>query len=447
MTLSQGFQDVVRGVRAWTERSRTLMSLKWWAETVVQGILHDNCLLRASALTYVTALAIVPFFAVAFSVSKGLGFQNSLYIRQLLLSVFAQNTELVDQVIGYINNTNVGTLGMIGVASIVVTVFLLFNNIEKSLNVIWGIKTGRTLIRKLTDYLALILICPFLVITSLSTTAYLQKSGILEQVMGATMLGWFRGVLIGFVLPLLPVVLGLFVIYMVIPNIKVKIRSALIGALIASILLQATQMYFISHSLGDTNYNAIYGSFAQVPLAFLLMYWSWVVVLIGAEVSYAMQNYKQDAKGGDIAGAGEDMTWYTRVQAALGILTLMTRAARRGDPPLASHVLAQEIHLSLKDTNTVLEDLVELGYAVQIFCEESDGYGLYRLPQTLTLMEIIRMLLTRDTSPKPVEGHEVDADLERVLQAFYQAAVQSRENVTLEAFELATAATSVPPGP
>ena len=428
-------REAFKGLQRLLFRSRILMSLKWWGETVVQGVLHDNCLLRASALTYVTALAIVPFFAVAFSVSKGLGFQNSMYIRELLLRVFAQNNELVDQVVGYINNTNVGTLGVIGVASIVVTVFLLFNNIEKSLNVIWGVKTGRTPVRKFTDYLALILICPFLVITSLSTTAYLQKSQILDQVMGATMLGGFRAVVIGFVLPLLPVVLGLFVIYTVIPNVKVKIRSGLMGALVASILLQSTQIYFISQSMGGNKYNAIYGSFAQVPLAFLLMYWSWVVVLIGAEVSYAMQNFKKGDKGGGKAGMREDMTSHTRIQAALELLTLMTRAARVGDPPLASHMLAQEIHLSLKDTNKILEELVDLGYVVQIFREEGDGYGLYRLPQSLTLMEIVRALLTCHTCPGSKIPRDVDENVERVLTAFYRAATESGENVTLEEFE------------
>jgi membrane protein len=416
-------------------RSRIVRSLTWWGETVVQGFLYDNCLLRASALTYVTALAIVPFFAVAFSVSKGLGFQNSVYIRELLLRAFAQNGELVDQVIGYINNTNVGTLGIIGVASIIVTVFLLFNNIEKSFNTIWGVKAGRTAVRKFTDYLALILICPFLAIISLSTTAFLQKSQILEQIMGVTFIGEFRSVVIGFVLPLLPVVLGLFVIYMVIPNVKVKIRSGLMGALVASILLQSTQMYFIGKSMGGSQYNAIYGSFAQVPLAFLLMYWSWVVVLIGAEVSYAMQNFKRGSKGSGKGGMAEEMTPQTRIQAALEMLTLMTRAGRQGNPPLASHELAQEVHLSIKDTNRILEELIELGYVVQVIREEGDGYGLYRLPQTLTLMAIIRSLMAGEIRPDTGESHQVDPDVARVMQAFYQAVAQSGENVTLEEFE------------
>ncbi len=427
--------EKLQKMKALVFRSRIVRSLTWWGETVVQGFLYDNCLLRASALTYVTALAIVPFFAVAFSVSKGLGFQNSVYIRELLLRVFAQNGELVDQVIGYINNTNVGTLGAIGVISIIITVFLLFNNIEKSFNTIWGVKAGRTAVRKFTDYLALILICPFLAIVSLSATAFLQQSQVLNQIMGVTFVGEFRSVVIGFVLPLLPVVLGLFVIYMVIPNVKVKIRSGLMGALVASILLQSTQMYFIGKSMGGSQYNAIYGSFAQVPLAFLLMYWSWVVVLIGAEVSYAMQNFKKGSKGGGKGGMADERTPQTRIQAALEMLTLMTRAGRQGSPPPASHELAQEIHLSIKDTNRILEELIELGYVVQVIREEGDGYGLYRLPQTLTLMEIIRSVMAGDRHPDQRDDSEVDKDVARVMQAFYQASVQSEENVTLEEFE------------
>jgi membrane protein len=316
-----------------------------------------------------------------------------------------------------------------------VTVFLLFNNIETSFNVIWGIKTGRTPVRKFTDYLALILICPFLVITSLSTTAYLQKSHVLEQIMGATMLGGFRAVVIGFVLPLLPVVLGLFVIYTVIPNVKVKLRSGLMGALVSSILLQSTQIYFISRSMEGSQYNAIYGSFAQVPLAFLLMYWSWVVVLLGAEVFYPWQILNKRDKGGGKAGVGAAMTPLVRIEAALELLVLLARAARQGEPPLASHVLARKIGLSLKDTNRVLEELVDLGFVVQILREEGYGYGLYRLPQSLTLMEIIRSMLTCDTCAHARPQREVDVHVEQALKAFYRSAVKCRENVTLEEFE------------
>ena len=415
--------------------SHIVLPFKWWITAVTQGFQYDNCLLRASALTYVTSLAIVPFFAVAFSVSKGLGFQNSVYIREFLLRVFAQNVELVDQVIQYINNTNVATLGMIGVAFIIITVFLLFNNIETSFNVIWGVKAGRTPIRKFTDYLALILICPFLVITSFSMTAFLQKSHLLEQIMGVTFLSWLRVFVIGFVLPLLPVVLGLFVIYSVIPNVRVKIRSACAGALVSSILLQGTQWYFIRQSMGGNKYNAIYGSFAQVPMAFLLMYWSWVVVLIGAEVSYAVQNFKKSAKGGSgKAGGGEAMTSESRLRAALELLVIMTRRARQGDAPLESSTLAQKLRIPLKDVNKVLDELVALGFVAQICQDERLGFGLYRLPQTLRLMDIVKALLACSNCQ---EKKEKSADSElvgRVLEAFCRSASLSPENMTLEAF-------------
>ena len=414
---------------------QVFLPLKWWFTAVIQGFQHDNCLLRGSALTYVTSLAIVPFFAVAFSVSKGLGFQNSVYIREFLLRVFAQNAELVDQVIQYINNTNVATLGMVGVVFIIVTVFLLFNNIETSFNVIWGVKAGRTPIRKFTDYLALILICPFLVIASFSITAYLQKSHILGQVMGAAFLPGLRVFILGFILPLMPVVLGLFVVYTVIPNVRVKIRSACAGALIASILLQATQWYFLRQSMGGNNYNAIYGSFAQVPLAFLLMYWSWVVVLFGAEVSYAVQNYKKSSKSGiGKSGSGEGMPAETRLKTGLELLVIMTRRARSGHPPLESSALAQRLGVPLKDVNKVLDELVALGFVAQICQDERMGYGLYRLPQTLRLMEIVKALLSCSTCPVRREKTADSELVSHTLGAFYQAAAQSPENMTLEEF-------------
>jgi len=165
-----------------------------WIRSLINSFLADQCILRAAALTYVTALSIVPLLAVVFSISKGFGFYNTEYIKNILLEFSAGREVVVEHLISYIHGTNVATLGAVGLVFLLVTVFSLISNIEQSLNVIWGASSSRTLRRKFTDYLSVILICPFLVILAFSFSATMESSELVQNILSIYVLNslyWF----------------------------------------------------------------------------------------------------------------------------------------------------------------------------------------------------------------------------------------------------------------
>ncbi|MFO7718147.1 MAG: YhjD/YihY/BrkB family envelope integrity protein, partial [Desulfohalobium sp.] len=315
-------------IQRYKKLPRLLTAIREWAEFIIRAFFRDQCLLRASALTYVTALALVPFLAVAFSLSKGFGFQNTVYIRTLLERFATGREEVIDHVLTYINNTDVGTLGSIGVAVLFISVFTMLANVEKTFNTIWGVQRPRQLSRKFTDYLSVIVLCPVLVIASLSATASLQSSAVAQKLLSVGVVDSVFGLLLKLT-PFFMAWLALVFIYTVMPNTRVRLFPAFTGALVAGFLWQGTQKALIHYQIGFSKYNAIYGSFAQVPLLLLWMHVSWIIVLFGAEISFALQNRNAVLRSNQ---GGDSEPRDTHVL-ALAITSLLARAALEGKRP------------------------------------------------------------------------------------------------------------------
>ncbi len=304
-----------------------IRSVSRWIYLVGKGFFGDQCIIRASALTFTTVLSIVPFLAVAFSISKGLGLQNTEFIRDLLMRVSAGREQVVENILGYISNTNVKTLGWLGVATLLVTVYMMISTIEQAFNNIWNVARGRTPWRKFTDFFSVILICPLLAILATSFTVTVQQHQLVQTLLSVSAIGYIEAVLLKLA-PLILLWLGFTFVYSFIPNAKVRFSSAALGGAVAAILWQLAQWVYISWQVGAKNYNAIYGSFAQLPLFLMWLYISWVVVLLGAEVSFAFQHLKSFTKERFMRKAG------LRQRQKLAVLMLleMTRRFTRGEP-------------------------------------------------------------------------------------------------------------------
>lgn len=245
-------------------KKRIVMILKG-GYLVINGFIKDQCFIRASALTYTFVLSIVPLLAVAFSVLKGFGFQNNAMIQKFLYDITAGREEIADNFLNFLNNTNVGALGAIGVGFLLFSVITLLGNIEKSFNVIWGVQKSRTLGRKFTDYLSVTIISPLLFIVAISATATVQSNGFIHRLLEISVFADIYIFLLKFV-PYIIVCLVLTFIYGFMPNTKVKFTSALTGGIIAGVLWQFAQWGYIKFQIGAAKYNAIYGVFAQIPL-------------------------------------------------------------------------------------------------------------------------------------------------------------------------------------
>jgi membrane protein len=237
----------------------------------LQGFNEDRCQLRASALTYYSLLSIVPVFAMAFGFARGFGFDQLLQ-KQIIAKMPGQE-EIVGKIIVFANtfleNTKGGIIAGIGVVLLFWTVVQVLNNIEQSFNEIWGIQKGRTLARQFSDYLAMLLVCPLLLIISGSMTVVVtsQMSFIAEKIL---FLGPVGSLLL-YVFHFLPYVfmwLLFTFIYMFMPNTTVTWRSALFGGIIAGTAYQVAQWAYITFQIGVSNYGAIYGSVGGPPAGY-----------------------------------------------------------------------------------------------------------------------------------------------------------------------------------
>lgn len=275
--------------------------------------------IRASALTYTILLSLVPMLAMSTAVLKGIGGSDQLrtmaysYIDTLDKttplttgglsrlpvnldvpttdedqSITSQFRSVADQIFNYVDNTNFATLGTIGVLGVLFSAILVLSNIELAMNEIWHVPSGRSFFRKITDYLTLLILMPISINLGFVANTVLKNDTILNKIMS-----FFPGSLVQAVLlllvPLFFITLSMFLIYIFFPNTKVKPGSALIGACFAATLWFITQNLYIGLQIGVSKYNAIYGSFATLPLFLIWMFLGWVFILGGAQLAFACQ--------------------------------------------------------------------------------------------------------------------------------------------------------------
>lgn len=248
-------------------------------ERTADSFQRDNVLLWASALTYTTGLSIVPILAVALSALNGLG--GAEVIRPLLERYLTANSpEITNRLMSFVSNVNAKTLGAIGAATLLFTVVLTLGTVEQALNNIFRVVYGRTMARKFADYLSMTFAVPVLLAGALGAREILIKR--LPNIPGA---GWISSSL--------AIWAGFLFLYVFFPNRRVRIEAAAVGSLVASILLQLAQWAFIYFQYGVNSYAAIYGALASIPVLLTWIYMTWVIVLLGAEITVAVERRNQ----------------------------------------------------------------------------------------------------------------------------------------------------------
>jgi membrane protein len=261
-----------------------------------KGFRKNRINLHASALTFYSVLSVIPVFALAFGISKGFGFEEKL--QKVIHDFFAGREEMkaaADYLIEFANNMliriNTGYIAGIGLIVLLWAVMQLLGNIEDSFNAIWEIKRARPFIRKFSDYLSMMLILPALFLLSSSATVYLSK-----YVTDSTGFLQYLGPIVTILIKLVPyiIIYLLFtLLYVVMPNTKVQFKYGLLAAFITGTIYQIVQWIYIEFQVGVSRYGAIYGSFLAIPLFLIWMQLSWLIVLLGAELSFAYQNIEK----------------------------------------------------------------------------------------------------------------------------------------------------------
>ena len=378
---------------------------------VVRGFLDDRCMLRASALTYTTMLAIVPILAVAFSVLKGLGVQNEL--REQLIDNFTKVVQvseaadgeaapegggdtseadkrlaggaanIVDQFIGSVENVSAARLGTIGAVLLVFSVVSVLGNIEKSLNAIWGVKKPRTLLRRFSDYLSAVIAGPLFLTLASAINASLQSNTIVTKVLKYDIAKLALGHLAPFVL----LWVAFTLLYMFMPNTRVRFGSALAGGVIAGTLWQVVQWAYIEFQVGVSKYNAIYGGFAQLPMFLVWLYISWAIALLGAEIAFARQNLSTYSLERRALNASVQF----REALALRIAATAARAFAHGDKPWTAERMSIEWGMPIRLINDVVYQLEAKG----ILCQSTGDPVAYmpgRALETIRAADVIKAL-------------------------------------------------------
>jgi len=329
-----------------------------FASFVTSNFMANNSLLRASALSFTTLLSFVPLFALAFSLLKGLGAQNRL-APLILTQVAAGSQDVVTRIISYIDNTNMGSLGAIGLATLLFTAISMLGSVEEAFNVVWGVPETRTFERKFSDYLSVLLSAPLLLLAATSITTTLQSKWLTGWLLERT----YLGDLILFSLsmaPYLSVWIALLLLYVFIPNTRVRPGSALIGAVLAGTLWQFAQWGYIHFQVGVGNYNAIYGTLAVLPILMVWIYVSWLIVLFGMEVVAAHQQWGTFRR--DIRGSGISQSF--RELVALATLRHIAEAFHDGVAGSSEEHLARRVGVPLRVMGLTLDHLVATGFIV-----------------------------------------------------------------------------------
>lgn len=347
----------------------------------------NQCLLRASALTYYTMLSLVPLLALTFALLKAFGVQNLLE-PLIIEKLNVGDGQIAGAILGYINNTQVARLGTFGLVFLCVAVISLLTNVEKAFNHVWGIKEIRPPMRRFADYLSVILVGPVLVISAISMTSTLTSHGMVQKLMGMQLVGSLI-LLLFKVAPFIFMWLAFTGLYIFMSNTRVEWRAAFVGGIVGGTLWQLAQVGYVHFQVGVGRYNAIYGTMAALPIFMVWLYLSWVIVLFGLGVCYARQNLR--TSGRDLRGSEVSSSCFEQV--SLALLTTLADRFVHGEAALSNEQLAKVLFIPPRLCRNITEVLQEIGF-VSEQCSRNgrSHYQLGRSAEDLSLSEIFHKL-------------------------------------------------------
>ncbi len=341
-----------------------------------RGFSTNQVQLRASALTFYSLLTVIPFAAIAFAIAKGFNLDQNL--TQLITDKFQAHQEVLNWLLQNATNalkaTSGGYIAGVGIIVLVWSVMSLLDHIESSFNSIWQIRSSRPWYRKFTDYITIMLIAPVLIILSGSITVFISTA-LPDYMSKAPILEFFKPV-ISFLVKFTPYFLSwatLTVLFIIMPNAKVKFVPALISGIIAGTFLQVLQWVYIDLQFGITKLSAIYGSFAAIPLFIVWLQSSWTIVLLGAELTFANQNVSRY----EFESEALNVSNYQKRALIIMIMHMIIRNFSLGEKPISAAHIAMTLKIPVRLARDILQDLSGVNL-VSIIHENENKERLYQ---------------------------------------------------------------------
>ncbi len=365
--------------------------LPGFLKSLTLALYHDmqqgEITLRATGLVYSTLLSLVPLLALSFSVLKGFGVHNQMepLLLELLSPLGNKAEELTKQVLGFVDNVQVGVLGVAGLATLLYTVVTLMQKIEESFNYVWYVKQSRSFLAQFRDYLSVVLIGPILIFSGIGLWGTIIKMEFVQTITTVEPFGWLLTTVVQ-LSPAMLIILAFAFLYLFIPNTRVKPQAALVGALFAGLVWQIAGWAFAAFVVSSGQQTAIYSIFASLFLFMLWMYVGWIIVLTGARLAYYMQY--PDAV--HLPQQPRESSVQTRELLAAAVLQEIGRRFRHKQSPPTLSELRQTIAVPRFLINAAVEDLIAYGILSRDDSPETPHY-LLRVPlDQLTVAEIRR---------------------------------------------------------
>ena len=276
------------------KRDSIFINLIRLAYVTLREYRENELALRAMSLVYTTLLSLVPLLAFIISILKAFGVvDNQLepFLLNFLEPLGEKGIEVTHRITEFIGKINFGVLGVAGLVMLIYTAVSVITKIEDSMNIIWKIRKGRSIARRLSDYITTLIVGPVLLFAAFGITATLSSNTVVSKILDIEPLGTIFFTF-GKVIPFIFVIIVFTVLYIIIPNTKVHIKSALTGGVAAGIAWHATSWVFHLAVASSTRYAAIYSSLAVLVIFMIWLYLNWLIVLVGAELTFCHQNLK-----------------------------------------------------------------------------------------------------------------------------------------------------------
>lgn len=361
-----------------------------------KGFLNDKVQLRASALTLYTLLSIIPVVAIVLAIAKGFGLDQNLEALLTNTKEFqnykAVLTPLLERARVTVEETSGGYLAGVGIIILLWSVISLLDQIEGSFNHIWQISSARPWYRKFTDYLTIIMIAPIFLILSSSITVFVSTE-LSDFMSKAPILTFFKPV-ISFLIQFTPFLLTwiiLTMLFIIMPNAKVKFVPALISGIVAGTFLKILQWLYLDLQFGITKLSAIYGGLAFVPLFIIFLQTTWIIVLLGAELSFANQNasrYEYESEALNISS-------FQKRAFILMIMHMIIRNFARGEKPISAETIGKTLKIPVRLSRDILEDLTK-AELVSVIHENEAKERLYQPSMDINKLSVSFVLSRLD---------------------------------------------------
>lgn len=392
--LLSAYQYCTKGV--WNDTRTTIwINIIKTINLSTRSFLDKNLQSQAASLTYYTSLAIVPALAMILAIARGFGFQNTIKT-ELIKYLPAQQEAITNAfqfVESYLSQSSQGIFIGIGIIFLFWTLITLLKNVEDTFNLIWGVTKGRQLTRIITDYTAIFLLLPILIICTSGLSIF---AATITNSARESSLQFIISPLLQFLIDIAPFILSwiLYTIaFIIIPHTKVKFKNALISGIICGTLFQIIQYLFVIGQLYVSRYNAIYGSFAFIPLLFIWLQLTWLITLSGVVITYSSQNIFRFNFSNNINKISPQYLHQTTII----ILAIIVNRFKTSTAPHSKTTIVQEYNIPIRLVSQIIDRLSEANIITPLL-PNSEGEIAYQPASDISQMSVGGVLRKLNTS-------------------------------------------------